>query len=51
MTGSAGLLGALPRHETAHAALLGDILDILHGGSSAAEARSSSPPAQELSPG
>jgi LuxR family maltose regulon positive regulatory protein len=31
MTGSAGLLEALPRHQTAHAALLADILDVLHG--------------------
>jgi LuxR family maltose regulon positive regulatory protein len=51
MTGSAELLEALPRHQTAHPALLADILDILHGGSPAVEARSSQPPAQELSPG
>jgi LuxR family maltose regulon positive regulatory protein len=52
MTGSAGLLEALPRHETAHAALLADILDVLHGSSPAAkEHSSSSPPAEELSPG
>jgi LuxR family maltose regulon positive regulatory protein len=51
MTGSAGLLEALPRHETAHAALLADILDVLHGASPAARDRSSSPPAEELSPG
>src|SRR5579871_2668854 len=31
MTGSAGLLEALPRHQTGHAALLADILDVLHG--------------------
>jgi LuxR family transcriptional regulator, maltose regulon positive regulatory protein len=31
MTGAAELLQALPRHETAHAALLADILDVLHG--------------------
>jgi LuxR family maltose regulon positive regulatory protein len=37
MTGSAELLEALPRHETAHAALLADILDILHGLSLAAK--------------
>ena len=37
MTGSAGLLEALPRHETAHAALLADILDVLHGASPAAK--------------
>jgi len=51
MTGSAGLLEALPRHATAHAALLADILDVLHGASPAAKEQSSSPPAEELSPG
>jgi LuxR family transcriptional regulator, maltose regulon positive regulatory protein len=51
MTGSAGLLEALPRHQTAHAALLADILDVLHGASPAARLQSSPPPAQELSPG
>ncbi len=51
MTGSAGLLEALPRHETAHAALLADILDVLHGASPKAKEQSSSPPAEELSPG
>jgi LuxR family transcriptional regulator, maltose regulon positive regulatory protein len=51
MTGSAGLLEALPRHETAHAALLADILDVLHGAPPAAKDRSSSSPAGELSPG
>ena len=51
MTGSAGLLEALPRHQTAHAALLADILDVLHGSSPKAKEQSSSPPAEELSPG
>jgi LuxR family maltose regulon positive regulatory protein len=51
MTGSAGLLEALPRHQTAHAALLADILDVLHGASPAARQQSWVPPAQELSPG
>ena len=51
MTDSAGLLETLPRHETAHAALLADILDVLHGSSPAAGQQSSSPPAEELSPG
>ena len=51
MTGSAGLLEALPRHQTAHAALLADILDVLHGSSPAAKEQSSSPPVEELSPG
>jgi LuxR family transcriptional regulator, maltose regulon positive regulatory protein len=51
MTGSDGLLEALPRHQTAHAALLADILDVLHGSSPAAKEQSWSPPAEELSPG
>jgi len=51
MTGSRDLLEALPRHETAHAALLADILDVLHGSSPAAKEQSSLPPAEELSPG
>ena len=51
MTGSAGLLEALPRHQSAHAALLADILDVLHGSSPQAQEQSSSPPAEELSPG
>jgi LuxR family maltose regulon positive regulatory protein len=51
MTGSAGLLKALPRHQTAHAALLADILDVLHGAPPAARQQWSSPPAEELSPG
>jgi LuxR family maltose regulon positive regulatory protein len=51
MTGTAGLLEALPRHETAHAALLADILDVLHGASPAIKEQSSLPPAEELSPG
>jgi LuxR family maltose regulon positive regulatory protein len=50
MTGSAELLEALPRHQTAHAALLAGILDVLHGASPAPSGQSS-PPAQELSPG
>src|SRR5579862_4158082 len=51
MTGAAGLLEALPRHQTAHAALLTDILDILHGSPPAAKEPSSWPSAEELSPG
>jgi len=43
--------GALPRHQTAHAALLADILDVLHGASPAARQEFSLPPAEELSPG
>ena len=51
VTGSRELLEALPRHETAHGALLADILDVLHGSSPAAREQSSLPPAEELSPG
>jgi LuxR family transcriptional regulator, maltose regulon positive regulatory protein len=51
MAGSRELLEALPRHETAHAALLGDILDILHGSSPAADDQPPPPDAEELSPG
>jgi LuxR family maltose regulon positive regulatory protein len=50
MTGSAELLEALPRHETAHAALLADILDIVHSSSLAAKDQSPSPQAEALSP-
>ena len=51
MTGSAGLLEALPRHETAYAGLLADVLDVPHGSPPAARQQSASPPAEELSPG
>jgi LuxR family maltose regulon positive regulatory protein len=50
MTGSRGLLEALPQHQTAHAALLASILDIMHGASPAATDRHPSPSAEELSP-
>ncbi len=50
MTGSRELLEALPRHETAHTALLTDILDVVHGSSLATKDQSSSPQTEELSP-
>jgi len=50
LTGSGELLEALPRHETAHAALLTDILDVVHGSSLAAKDQPSSPQTEELSP-
>jgi LuxR family maltose regulon positive regulatory protein len=50
MTRSRELLEALPRHETAHAALLADILDVLRGSSLTAEDQRKSPEADELSP-
>jgi LuxR family transcriptional regulator, maltose regulon positive regulatory protein len=51
ITGSAELLEALPRHQTAHAALLADILDLVHGSFLAAKDQHSSPLIEELSPG
>jgi LuxR family maltose regulon positive regulatory protein len=51
MTGAGELLEAVPRHETAHAALLVDILDVLNGASPAAREQSSSPPGGQLTPG
>jgi LuxR family maltose regulon positive regulatory protein len=51
MTGSRELLEALPRHETAHAALLADILDVLHGSTPAPKEQPSWPPPEKLSPG
>jgi LuxR family transcriptional regulator, maltose regulon positive regulatory protein len=50
MTGSRELLEALPRYGTAHAALLADILDVLHGASLTAQDQSLSPQTEELSP-
>jgi LuxR family transcriptional regulator, maltose regulon positive regulatory protein len=50
MTGSRELLEALPRHGTAHAALLADILDVVHGASLRANGQSTVLPAEELSP-
>ena len=51
ITGSRELLEALPRHQTAHAALLADILDVLHGSSTAPKEQSTSPLTEVLSPG
>jgi LuxR family maltose regulon positive regulatory protein len=51
MTSSRELLEALPRHETAHAALLADILDTMHGSPPAPDSHSAPPRAEELSPG
>jgi LuxR family maltose regulon positive regulatory protein len=49
MTGAGVLLESLPRHETAHAALVDDILDVLRGSSSSADGHIS-PRTEELSP-
>jgi LuxR family transcriptional regulator, maltose regulon positive regulatory protein len=51
MTGSAGLLEALPRHQRAHGALLADILDVLHNSSAVPHEALSLPSAEALSPG
>jgi LuxR family maltose regulon positive regulatory protein len=50
ITGAAGLLEALPPHQTAHAALLADILDLVHGSSLAAKDQSAPPLTEKLSP-
>jgi LuxR family transcriptional regulator, maltose regulon positive regulatory protein len=50
MTGSREVLEALPRHDTAHAALLTDILDIIRGGSAAPRSESSPAETGQLSP-
>ncbi len=51
MTDARELLEALPRHQTAHATQLTDILDVMHGSSLAAGDQHPSPPVEELSPG
>jgi LuxR family transcriptional regulator, maltose regulon positive regulatory protein len=49
MTGAAELLDALPRHETAHGALLADIVDALRETATPSRDRELQPPAAELS--
>jgi len=48
MTGSVDLLQAFPRYETAHAALLVDILDVVQGSFTQVRDRPGVPPLQEL---
>ena len=50
MTGSLKLLEAMPRHETAHAALLTDILDVMRGSSIAPSYEPSPAGIEQLSP-
>jgi LuxR family maltose regulon positive regulatory protein len=50
MTDSLALLEAIPRHETAHAALLADILDVMRGSSIAAGNEASLAKIEPLSP-
>jgi hypothetical protein len=48
MTGLGELLEALPRHDTAHAALLADILDVLHGSTLTVGDHPVAPPTEQL---
>ena len=50
MTEAAELLDALPRHETAHGALLADIVDLLRGASAPSTDRERLSQPEELSP-
>jgi LuxR family maltose regulon positive regulatory protein len=50
LTEAAELLDALPRHETAHGALLADIVDLLQGTSAPSTDRERLPQPEELSP-
>jgi LuxR family maltose regulon positive regulatory protein len=50
MVEAAGLLDALPRHETAHGALLADIVDLLRGASAPSIDRERISQPEELSP-
>ncbi|MCU1491023.1 MAG: LuxR family transcriptional regulator [Acidimicrobiaceae bacterium] len=50
MTEAAELLDALPRHKTAHGALLADIVDLLRGASASSTIRERLPHLEELSP-
>jgi LuxR family transcriptional regulator, maltose regulon positive regulatory protein len=50
MTAATELLDALPRHETAHAALLADIVDVLGGAASTSTDKKATSPADDLSP-
>jgi LuxR family maltose regulon positive regulatory protein len=51
ITGAGALLEALPRHQTAHAALAADILAVVHGASLPANDQPPPPPTTPLSPG
>jgi LuxR family transcriptional regulator, maltose regulon positive regulatory protein len=50
MTDAAELLEALPRHDTAHGALLADIVDLLRGAPAPSTDRERLPPPEALSP-
>ena len=50
LTEAAKLLEVLPRHETAHVALLAEVFDLLRGGPALGADRDRIPQAEELSP-
>jgi LuxR family transcriptional regulator, maltose regulon positive regulatory protein len=50
MTGAAELLDALPRHKTAHGAMLAEIVDLLRGASAPSTPRARLSQPEELSP-
>jgi LuxR family maltose regulon positive regulatory protein len=50
LTGAAELLGTLPRHDTAHGALLADAVDLLHGRPAASTDRQLLSQPSDLSP-
>ncbi len=50
MTAAVNLLESMPRHETAHAGLLTDILDVLHGSSVPVQGESGLLRMEQLSP-
>jgi LuxR family transcriptional regulator, maltose regulon positive regulatory protein len=50
MTDAAELIDTLPRHETAHRALLADVVDVLRGEPMASRDRERLSPPEELSP-
>ncbi len=50
ITGAAELLDAVPRHETAHRALLADVVDLLRCGPAPKQDRERLSPPEELSP-
>jgi LuxR family transcriptional regulator, maltose regulon positive regulatory protein len=50
MTAATAPLDALPRHETAHGALLADIVDVLGGSACANPDKKGTSPADDLSP-
>ena len=50
MTGATDLLDALPRHQTAHGALLADVVDLLRGHPAASVDQEHLPQPEELSP-